>query len=314
MSGRKAKRERAEIQAREFLSITPWGSASKAWNSAETQQATRVSMYEQLLEMLAIARFNWTGLPPYIDQRFMELTLFERGQLVFFYDKRDHRFVTTYGNYSAGNVNLYLNPTRFRPIANNFTYHELSSGEAVPIWDNQLRTTVVNIMFVYAQRLANIDRAFDVNLDNLTIPLIISCSEEQKLTIQNALRQKAEGQPVIATYDSASLENVFQYFPNSSPNLTAELMQVKAQIWNEAVKFLGIENSNNEKKERLITDEVQAGSETTNVFRLSFLKARQQACDQINAMFSPLNVGVDWANPNGGGMMDVDGGVGNGAV
>lgn len=314
MSGRRAKKDRFEAEAREFLSVTPWGKASKAWNSAESAQNARIQMYERLIEILAISRFTWTGLPDSIDERFVELTLFERGSLIFFLDKKEKRFMATYQNYSAGNMNAYLNPTRFRPLANNYVYHELSSKEAVPIWDNQLRTTLLDVMFIYAQRLANIDRALDVNLDNLTTPMIISCSEEQKLSLQNAIRQKSQGVPVIFSYDSINLADTLGVFPNTTPNITNELMQLKAQVWNEMVKFLGIENSNNEKKERLITDEIQAGSETTNVFRLGFLKARQQACDQINRMFEPLNVGIDWANRTSGGIMTVKDGDQDGAV
>ena len=141
--------------------------------------------------------------------------------------------------------------------------------------------------------------------------MIISCSEEQKLSLQNAIRQKSQGVPVIFSYDSINLADTLGVFPNTTPNITNELMQLKAQVWNEMVKFLGIENSNNEKKERLITDEIQAGSETTNVFRLGFLKARQQA---INRMFDPLNVGIDWANRTSGGIMTVEDGEQDGAV
>ena len=96
----------------------------------------------------------------------------------------------------------------------------------------------------------------------------------------------------------ANMDQIVQNIPNSGEYIADKLLNAKAQVWNEAISFLGISNSNTEKKERLISDEVEAGAEKTDVFRLAFLKTRQQACDQINNMFGAdgILVGVDWSD------------------
>ena len=62
---------------------------------------------------------------------------------------------------------------------------------------------------------------------------------------------------------------------------------------NEALTFLGINNANTDKKERLITDEVKANDEQLFVARQVMLNARKMACKEINEMFG-LNIDVEF--------------------
>lgn len=86
------------------------------FNYGDLQQTTRVRMYQRLIEMLAISRFKWINLPKGIDERFIEMTLFERGLVIFFPDKKKHRWMATQATYN-GKINNYYNPTKFRPVA-----------------------------------------------------------------------------------------------------------------------------------------------------------------------------------------------------
>ena len=296
MSRRNAKRE---IQKDNYEALIP-RSANLGNNPSQNRRIVNIGIYYHLLKQLAVSRFTWQGLPPGIDERFIELRLFENGgmPLIFFFDKIRLRYMVTECAYQ-GFQNTYLNPTSFEPYGINYTYRKLQPDECVPIWDNVLRTPMHDVMYMYATRLANIDRAFDVNLDNSVWPQIIVTSETQKLTIENLLKQKEDGAPIVVTYDNlANLDQIVQNIHNSGVYIADKLLNAKAQVWNEAISFLGISNSNTEKKERLISDEVEAGAEKTDVFRLAFLKTRQQACDQINNMFGAdgILVGVDWSD------------------
>ena len=278
---------------------------SVQYNYGDATQTTRVRMYQRLIEMLAISRFRWVNLPKGIDERFVELTLFERGMVLFFPDKRKNRWMATQANYN-GRVNNYYNPTRFQPVAVNYNYHTMGSKECVPIWDNNLRSPMLDIMVMYAERLAMVDRALDVNLENQSVPLIIQCDERQKLSIENMMQQRGQGLPVIYVTGNNAIMDIFKQFPNTSQYLVDKLLHDKATIWNECVKFLGIENNNSEKKERVVVDEVKSGESATNVFRLSYLKARQQAVDQINDLWPFLDLGVSWGDDGSSGIMDAD--------
>ncbi len=297
MSRRKAK---YEIQKDNYEALFPGDAKNVGNNATENRRYVNIGMYYHLLKQLAVSRFSWQGLPPGIDERFIELRLFENGgmPLIFFYDRIRLRYMVTECS-NMGFQNTYLNPTSYTPYGVDYSYRKLQPDECVPIWDNMLRTPLHDVMYLYATRLAAIDRAFDVNIDNSVWPQIVVTTETQKLTIENLLKQKNDGAPIVIAYDNLdNINQVVQNIPNSGEYIADKLLNAKAQVWNEAISFLGISNSNTEKKERLISDEVEAGAEKTDVFRLAFLKTRQQACDQINNMFGGdgIIVGVDWSD------------------
>lgn len=282
------------------------GSQLGNMNMPETLHAMRINQYVKLIEQLAVSRFKWKNLPPYIDERYLELTLFENGLALFFPDKNLHRFMVTSGN--IGGVNNYDNPTEFTPVATGYSYRTLTGRECVPIWDNQLRCTMRDVCWNYATRLANCDRALDVNLDNLSIPLIIVTGEQGRLTANNLMRAREDGQPYVYMNDATDINGMFNTFPNSTPFLADKLLNAKQQVWNELINFLGIDNSSTEKKERLLEDEIQSSNSRTNVYRLTYLKARQQACDAINRLYRfDYPIGVEWNDLTTGGLLDAKG-------
>lgn len=283
------------------------GITAPQYNSLEMRQSMRVQKYLKLIEMLAVSRFEWHGLPDGIDERYLELTLFENGLALFHPNREWKRFVVSGG--AIGGLNNYNNPTKFTPIAPQYHPGTMDGKHCVPIWDNPLRATMRDIVADYAIRLANCDKAIDVNLDNVAIPLIIRTKETQKLTVQQMMQAREQGAPYVYTYDTMDTDGMFATFPNQTPNLSKDLLEVKNQIWNEMVTFLGIQNSSTEKRERLVADEAEYAQERTNVYRQSYLKCRQQACDQINRLWFDrvgMHLSVTWRDTGQGAMLDTD--------
>lgn len=271
-------------------------------NYAKTRAVTLDDMYLHLLMELALNRFRWRGLPPTVDERWLEICLCEYGCALFFEDKRIGRFLVTQAGYQ-GRLNVYNNPTRFEPVGVNYHYRQLKAGsECIPIWDNRMRVGFKPTLWQYARRLADIDKAYDVNLESLKLPTIITADPRTKLTVQNMLQQRQDGQDYIIGYDSLDPGSSFQPWPNTTPYLLDKFIQQKAQVTNEVLGYLGIQSSGTEKKERLISDEVAQANEKVDVFRLSFLKARQTAATEINRLWPQLNVWVEYADAQSSGV------------
>ena len=283
------------------------GIDAPSYNGLEVRQSMRVQKYLKLIEMLAVSRFEWHGLPDGIDERYLELTLFESGVVLFHPNGEWKRFVVSGG--AVGGLNNYNNPTRFDPMAPNYAPGTMDSKHCVPIWDNPLRCTMRDVVVDYAMRLASCDKAIDVNLDNVSVPLIIRSKETQKLTVENIMRAREQGAPYVYTYDTMDADGLFATFPNQTPNLSKDLLEVKNQIWNEMITYLGIQNSSTEKRERLVADEAEYAQERTNVYRQSYLKCRQQACDQINRLWLErvgMHLSVSWRDTGQGAMLGTD--------
>jgi hypothetical protein len=81
------------------------------------------------------------------------------------------------------------------------------------------------------------------------------------------------------------------------------LQIAKSKIWNETMTLLGINNANQEKRERLVADEVSANDSQIMAVRNSSLSARQYAVELINKKYD-LKVEVEWNETAPMGMTD----------
>ena len=253
----------------------------KFWQSARRNNATYLQYYMHLTE-LAMSMFEWKNLPDTVDARFLELTLFEDGQIVFFKDE-ELGFLCLQCAVNGG-FNVYRIPTNRRAYAVNGYQKNLTENDSVIIYNNFLRTNSMLDVRNFAERLYNIDRAIDVNINAQKTPILIKCDEQQRLTMLNTYQQYDGNQPVIFG-DKALNTNAFQVLNTGAPLVADKLYTLKTQLWNECLTYLGISNINVQKKERLITDEVTRNQGGTIASRYSRLEARRQACEQINRMF-----------------------------
>ena len=277
----------------------------KFWQSARRNNATYLQYYMHLAE-LAMSMFEWKNLPDTVDARFLELTLFEDGQIVFFKDE-ELGYLCLQCAVNGG-FNVYRIPTNRRAYAVNGYQKNLTENDSVIIYNNFLRTNSMLDVRNFAERLYNIDRAIDVNINAQKTPILIKCDEQQRLTMLNTYQQYDGNQPVIFG-DKALNTNAFQVLNTGAPLVADKLYTLKTQLWNECLTYLGISNINVQKKERLITDEVTRNQGGTIASRYARLEARRQACDQINRMFG-LDVECNYREDYRDITLDIENGVG----
>ena len=254
--------------------------------------------YFDRLQQLAMVMFEWDGLPDSVDVRFLERTLFNKGNCVFFKDNELTLDNTEDGTYlvlpssNYGKYNVYNIPQERRAFANNGYNKDLTASDSIIIYNNYLRTNNRLDVEMFAKRLYNIDRAIDVNVNAQKTPILLMCEEKERLTYLNMYKEYDGNAPVIKGTTGLDL-NGFQVLKTDAPFVADKLYELKTNIWNEALTYLGIVNVSAQKKERMITDEVNRTLGGTYASRYSRLLARQDACEQINRMFG-LNVSVKY--------------------
>lgn len=257
--------------------------------SFDLNQATYIQYYNRLTE-LAISMFEWKNLPATIDERFLELTLFSDGMAVFFKDEvLDYLCLQC---MIGGNLDVYRVPKHRRAYATNGYNNSLSENDSVIIFNNMLRTNSMLDIQMFSRRLANLDRAIDVNTNAQKTPVLVQCDENQRLTMKNLYMQYDGNEPFIFG-DKSLNTNGLKVLKTDAPYVADKLYQLKIQYWNEALTYLGISNSNIQKKERMIQDEVQINQGGVIANRYPRLEARRQACKKINEMFG-TNISVDY--------------------
>lgn len=262
---------------------------SQFWESAYMNNRTYLQYYNRLTE-LAISMFEWQNLPKTVDQRFLEMCLFGDGMCVFFQDE-----VLGYLSLQCmigGKLNVYHIPMERKAYATNGYQRNLDETNSVIIFNNYLHTNSLLDVEMFSKRLYNLDRAIDVNANAQKTPVLIQCDESQRLTMKNLYKQYEGNEPFI--FGSKGLDaSGLKVLQTGAPYVADKLYELKTQIWNEALTYLGISNINVVKKERMITDEVTRNQGGTVASRYSRLESRRQACKQINEMFN-LNIWVDY--------------------
>lgn len=268
-------------------------------NPRQARKRVFESMYIRLLTELCVNRFTWIGLPSTIDVRFLEMRLFYNALAIFYYDAEYNRYFALRGT-AGGTSNMYDNPTSFTVIGNAHGPNKtLNPKECVPIWANYNRMPDLDVVMVYASRLAEFDRTVEINSMQQRKPFVISAPESQRLTVVNALKQQAEGEFAIVGNENFDMNSTVQAFNTGiDKDLVLNTLLAKQKIWNECMTLLGINNANQDKRERLVADEVAANDEQVGAFRLPLLNARLEACEQINRMYG-LSVSVEWNKGNG---------------
>ena len=256
------------------------------WESARYNNATFRYYYDRLIEM-AVSRFEWKGLPDTVDTRYLELALLTDGKAVFFYDE-----VLGYLALRCaigGQMSVYRIPLNRRAYAANGYQKSLTEKDSVIIFNNMLHTNSIYALELYAKKLYNLDRAIEVNANAQKTPILVQCDENQRLTLKNAYMKFDGNEPVI--YGDKNLNpNSLKVFQTGAPYVADKLFQLKTEVWNEALTYLGISNLNISKKERLITDEVTRNQGGIIASRFSIEEARKQGCREIEKIFGLTGV------------------------
>lgn len=250
--------------------------------------------FDRLIE-IAIGRFNWINLPNEIDERYLELKLCTRGYALFFNDE-DIGYIALQCTL-GGRLNVYDIPTDRRAFSNSDYRANRTDRDSVIIWNNQIRNNMCTKLIQYAKDLYELDRIIMVNAKAQKTPIMVLCDEKQQLTLKNLYMKYDGNQPFIFANKNTLNADALQAMNTGAPYVADKIYELKTNIWNEALTFLGIPNVSVNKKERLITDEVTRGQGGVFASRYSCLNARKQACKEINNMFG-LNIDVEFRQEN----------------
>jgi hypothetical protein len=278
------------------------------------REASIVRLLERNMTELAVNRFKWEGLPDSIDPRFLELCLFFNALAVVYWDKDYDKLLAVRGT-GTGFVNMLDNPVSFSVIGpgslikpttdtapaqfhnkiisaySPAAHSELSDDEkklkCIPIWANYLRSPEIDIVKIYATRLATIDRTLEINSKNSRRNKILKGGANLQLSMVNFARGMDQGDELIqVTGPMQDMEFIEAIDLGVDSESFDKLSLLRTRIWNEAMTLLGIDAANQDKKERLVVAEVGANDGQTDSMRFVSLNARRQACDMINEVFA----------------------------
>jgi len=255
--------------------------------------------YFNKLKLLALSSFEWCNLPNCINEKWIERYLFGYGECMFFKDEEKGFMISKCSD--GGVLNYYDEPTKLRPIATNYNGNIKdyeNNIDCVLICNNDERIPTVDTVTLYSYKLTELSRTIDINVTAMKTPILISCNEKQRNTLKQVYKQWSGNEPVIFGSKDLDLSGV-SVLKTDAPIVFDKLQIEKHAVWNECMTFLGVNNANMDKRERLVDDEVQANNEQIEMFAETMLKSRQRACEEINKMFN-LDISVKFRHAKKG--------------
>lgn len=247
------------------------------------------------LKKIAISMFEWVNLPDSMDSRFLELCLYYNGQAALLENKDGIKINTR--ACPAGRMNIYNLPTQINCFSIDFTAIKKKFDGFVPegfnpsdycvyVLNNLDRAPTAYTLELFAYRLYLAQRCADINISVNKLPYLVTVEENKRLTMENLINQLDENKPAIFGTDEmgSMIKDSLKILPTDPPFIADKLNDYKKEIWNEALRFLGINNID-EKKERMVTGEVDSNNELINLNLQSYLVPRRKACEQFNKLF-----------------------------
>lgn len=257
--------------------------------------------------------FEWSGLPDTCDERFLERCLVLYGKAMI--AKVEGSYVTL-GSANGAGINLYGYPLKafgwglngfnkefnlYVPGADNgLALRRASDGadkyptpEAVVCYDNVDAYPYVSYIFDTANRLSDLLRSCDVAVQNLKCPFIVTCDESQLSSVKTAFQKRDENQAVILTSGSINLDSFRVWNTDVDPNILKTFWEQYRNVEAQLLEILGVtSNSNTDKKERLLVDEINSNNEEAEINLRKRLRQREIFCERVNDCFPDLNISV----------------------
>lgn len=288
----------------------------KARNALEDAMLVNNATYFDYLERfkkIALSLFEWSNLPDSMDARFLERCLYYTGQAAMLY-LEPYGYINT-KSATAGNLNLYGLPTQIRCYSygqineNRNVFYGRTTGTETPdiedratevsedknkgailVLNNWEGIATANTIELFAYRMYTVERAIDVNIKAQKTPYVVLTSEDERLSMVNAMNQIDKNAMMIVGEKNTFDPNAIRTLQTEAPYIADKLTDYKHSIWNEFLTFMGVDNIA-EKRERLITSETMSNNECVNLNLQSYLKPRQTAAKQFNEKYG-LNIEV----------------------
>ena len=238
-------------------------------------------------KLIAMNEWEWEGLPEGILPRHIEDFLFHKGMACFF--KKPGGSFMCLACAPGGNVNVYGDPLWYRAIGVNY-HHKVNADHCVIIRNNLLALPTNDFLLHYVNKLTEAERTMDVNIKACKTPVIFACDDKDVFSFKQIFRQVDGNVPAIFADRALNLDAITA-FQTGVKFLGNEIMDYKRSVESDLLTFLGQDNTPVDKKERLITDEAESNNQLIASFADLQLEARQQACEDINAMFG-LSISV----------------------
>lgn len=234
--------------------------------------------------------FQWTGLPETIDEAYLNNTLFIDGDICFTEFNGD---LYALEGHQGGEIDCYhygkhytiANPvlgSKDVVIGSDGVVMYNSDVDKARFLGGGLYSLISSTATLLADNLVSINCA----QINTRVQTIVTASDDGiARAAEIVLKDKYNGKPYAVVTDDITDNTIkVNATPDSTGTIT-ELVELQQSIMANFYNAIGIKMNSIRKKQRMITDEINAQDNYIAVSIDEMLKSRLAAVDKINAMF-----------------------------
>lgn len=257
--------------------------------------------FRKYLLQKAISVFKW-NLPDEWDEDYFKYILYGIGYIAVL-ETRSFGVICQGG--ALGGYNLYYKPS-YIMITNPLLKETITANINIDCAIIKLQpdySSIMDIVGYYADQLALAAEALGLNMVNVKSGVVFGAKDKtQAQSFKKMFDKMQDGDPAVfidkQLLDDAGKPNWYPFVQNMkeqyiADSILSDMRKIEAMFDTD----IGIPNANTDKKERLVTDEINANNVETATRCELWLDSIRKGIDRANAMFN-LSLSVDWrVNP-----------------
>ena len=253
--------------------------------------------FRKYLVQKAMSVFKWT-LPEEWDKDFFLYVLYGAGYLAVI---NHERYGVIPQNCALGGYNVFYRPS-YAIITNPLFRKSITANIGKDCTIIKLQPDYCSIMDLvnyYADKLTLASEAIDVNLVNTKTATIFAAKDKtQAESYKKMFDRVTNGEPAVVIdknlFDDEGKPNWTPFNQSIKesyivPDVLSDMRKIESMLDTD----IGIPNANTDKKERLVTDEVNANNVETATRCELWLESLKKGIEETNAMFG-TSLAVDW--------------------
>ena len=257
--------------------------------------------FRKYLLQKAISVFKW-NLPDEWDEDYFKYVLYGIGYIAVL-ETRSFGVICQGG--ALGGYNLYYKPS-YIMITNPLLKETITANINIDCAIIKLQpdySSIMDIVGYYADQLALSAEALGMNMVNVKTGVVFGAKDKtQAQSYKKMFDKMQDGDPAVfidkQLLDDAGKPNWYPFVQNMkeqyiADSILSDMRKIEAMFDTD----IGIPNANTDKKERLVTDEINANNVETATRCELWLDSIRKGIDKANEMYN-LSLSVDWrVNP-----------------
>ena len=238
--------------------------------------------YRERLINLALAQFEWHGLPETCDRLYFEKQLLYNGTAAMGTPTGTDIWLSL-GWVLKGGLNVYGYPNDIRLISANGKMNPIDVDKYEFLYDNMTFASLIPKIDLYARLLWEVHNTYRSNLQQQITPYLVLTTKNESLGIKNLFNRILGFQPVVEVRNSFDPQAI-QTLDTRVDFKGVDILQNLKLLWAEALSMLGI-TAETTKKERLLNNEITLDRQEDIISLNSRLLNRVEFCNKMNKKY-----------------------------